>query len=193
MARMVPSDFKPTGRKHDSLMANPALRRLHVMQLLANADEAMFEFCEMSNALRHRGTLDPVLREVAILRLGNHVQCRYEVVYHERMIVALGLDSRLVPQIYSYPDAPGLNDMQKAVIRFTDECLTNYRPGDEIFEYVKARLSTRDLHELVLNIGFYMMASTYFKSFDLEVEPDFEQIMKESYQAATDAMKGQTS
>ena len=94
----------------------------------------------------------------------------YEVFQHERIARELGMSDELVAGIHAGPDDPVFDELPRLVMRFTDDVVANVRAGDETFAPLLARLSLREIQELVMTIGFYMAVSRFLETFDVEVE-----------------------
>ena len=58
---------------------------LNIYRMLANSEQGAKGFLRMGNALLNRCELDPVLRELAIIRVGRLSRAAYEVFQHERI------------------------------------------------------------------------------------------------------------
>ena len=58
---------------------------LNIYRMLANSEFGIKGFIRMGNALLYRCELDPVLRELAIIRVGRLSRAAYEVFQHERI------------------------------------------------------------------------------------------------------------
>ncbi len=58
---------------------------LNIYRMLANSEQGAKGFLRMGNALLHRCELDPVLQELAIIRVGRLSRTAYEVFQHERV------------------------------------------------------------------------------------------------------------
>ena len=66
---------------------------------------------------------------------------------------------------------PGeLLDLERAVLRFTDEVVRDVKASDAAYEAVAAHLPPRELSELVLTIGFYMLVCRFLENFEVELE-----------------------
>jgi alkylhydroperoxidase family enzyme len=70
--------------KHAELLGklNPML---NIYRMLANSEQGAKGFLRMGNGLLYRCELDPVLRELAIIRVGRLSRTAYEVFQHERI------------------------------------------------------------------------------------------------------------
>jgi alkylhydroperoxidase family enzyme len=70
------------------------------------------------------------------------------------------------------PDAPVFSELERAVLRFTDEVVRDVKASDAAFEAVSAHLSHRKVSELLLTIGFYMMVCRFLENLEVEIEPE---------------------
>jgi alkylhydroperoxidase family enzyme len=60
------------------------------------------------------------------------------------------------------------------VLRFTDEVVRDVKASDAAFEAVAAHLSHREVSELLLTIGFYMMVCRFLENLEVEIEVEGE-------------------
>ena len=60
----------------------------------------------MGNYLLFKSKLDPILREIAIIRAGVLSKAKYEVHQHERIGRDLGMSDALIRAIHKGPDDP---------------------------------------------------------------------------------------
>lgn len=143
---------------------------LNIFRMMAGGEGLLAAFVRMGNHLLAKSRLDPVLREIAILRVGALSKASYEVFQHERIARGLGMNDGLIAAIRRGPDDAALDDVQRLVVRFTDDVVHNVRASDETFAPLAARLSVQELQELTVVIGYYMMASRFLETFGVEVE-----------------------
>ena len=91
----------------------------------------------MGNALLYRCELDPVLRELAILRVGRLSRAAYEVFQHERIAREAGVtDDKIAALRDATIEAPAFSDNEKAVLRFADDVVRNVRASDKTLKAV---------------------------------------------------------
>ena len=131
---------------------------LNIYRMLANSEAGLKGFVRMGNALLFRCELDPVLRELAIIRVGRLSRAAYEVFQHERIGREAGVSEDKIAALRDATiEAPAFSDNEKAVLRFTDDVVRNVRASDKTLKAVEAFLSPAALVELTLTIGYYMM------------------------------------
>ena len=72
--------------------------------------------------------------------------------------------------IHEGPAAQNLTELERHVLSFTDAIVDRFKPDDADFNFLLETLGMRQLHELVFNIGFYLMSCAYMETFELEIE-----------------------
>jgi 4-carboxymuconolactone decarboxylase len=143
---------------------------LNVFRMLAGGEGLLAAFARFGNHLLYKSVLDPVLREIAIIRVGVLSDAGYEVFQHEHIARQIGMSDELIGGIHAGPDDPVFDEMQRLVMRFTDDVVANVRAGEETFAPLIAQLSVREVQELVMTIGFYMAVSRFLETFDVDIE-----------------------
>jgi 4-carboxymuconolactone decarboxylase len=143
---------------------------LNIFRMMAGGEGLLAGFVRLGNHLLFKAKLAPVLREIAILRVGALSNARYEVFQHERIARGLGMSDALIAAIQRGPDDPAFDDLQRLVVRFTDDVVRNVRASDDTFAPLAARLTVQEMQELTVTIGYYMMASRFLESFDVDIE-----------------------
>ena len=144
---------------------------LNIYRMLANSEAGLKGFIRMGNALLYKCELDPVLRELAIIRVGRLSRAAYEVFQHERIGREAGVtEDKIVALRDATPEAPAFNDNEKAVLRFADDVVRNVKASDKNLKAVQAFLSPGAVVELTLTIGYYMMVCRFLETTGVEGE-----------------------
>lgn len=144
---------------------------LNIYRMLANSEYGMKGFIRMGNALLHRCELDPVLRELAIIRVGRLSRAAYEVFQHERIGREVGVaDDKIAALRDATVEAAVFSDQEKAVLRFADDVVRNVKASDKNLKAVEAFLSPGALVELTLTIGYYMMVCRFLETTGVDGE-----------------------
>src|SRR5919201_5691143 len=156
-------------RVREALGAVPAL---NVFRTMAHADTAFRPWLRWAGTLLGELELDPVLRELAILhvaRLTPHAE--YEWVQHVPIALAVGGTQKHVRALeHGEPQAASFTELQTAVLRFTREVVRDARASDQAFAAVRAALSPREVVELLMVIGQYMMLARVMATVELELD-----------------------
>jgi len=136
-------------------------RNANIFRMMAHSPSYFEQYCRLGRAIRVKGELDPVVRELAITRTGILCEAPYEVVAHKRSGKEVGV-----------------TDEQNAALAlaFTDEIVTLRRPTNATFNAIAAKLTPAALIELQLSVGFYIMTSKFLETFGIDMEPATEAI-----------------
>ena len=128
--------------------------------MLAGGEGLLPAFSRFGNHLLNKTALDPVLREIAIVRVGILSDASYEVYQHDAISRSIGMSDELIAAIRVGADDPAFDDLQRLVVRYTDDVVANVRASDETFDALAGHLSVQELQELTVTIGFYMAVSS---------------------------------
>ena len=90
MARIPYPDFSELSQDVQDLAAriDPMLNIFH---MLAHAETAYYGFMKFGNALLMKSELDPILREIIILRVGHLSEASYEIHQHRKIAAYIGM------------------------------------------------------------------------------------------------------
>lgn len=145
-------------------------RPLNIYRMLPHAGPAAEGFLQLGGALLRQNQLDERLRELAIVRVGILCRAPYEVHQHERFARRVGVSEEKIQALRDGPDHPAFDDLERRVLRYTDQVVLNVKAGDSTWNALAEKLSYRELAELTLTIGFYMMVSRFLENFEVDLE-----------------------
>jgi len=152
---------------------------MNIYRMLANSEYGLKGFIRMGNALLYKGELDPVLRELAIIRVGRLSRAAYEVFQHERIGREAGVaEDKIAALRDATIEAPAFTDNEKAVLRYTDDVVRNVRASDRTLKAVEAFLTPGALIELTLTIGYYMMVCRLLETTGVDGEEGQDEWLK---------------
>ena len=60
---------------------------------------------------------------------------------------------------------------ERFVLAFTDQLFHHVKADDAMFAQAQSWFNARQLSELVLTVGFYMMVSRFLENFEVDIEP----------------------
>jgi alkylhydroperoxidase family enzyme len=168
MARIPYFDpAQATGRAAGAYARVPPL---NIFRMMGHGGDLIEVFSRMGAYLLNFTSLDPILREIAIVRVGVLSKAAYEVYQHEAISRRIGMSEAVIAGIHEGPGAAVFDDAQREVMAFTDDLVANVRASDATFEPVRARWGDKALQELTITVGFYMMVSRYLETFDVDIE-----------------------
>jgi alkylhydroperoxidase family enzyme len=158
------------GRLREVLESGP---QLNIFRLMAQADSAYLPWLRWGATLLAKLELDPVLRELAILRVARLTPgADYEWVQHEPIALAVGASQEEVDALRrDDAEATCFGVAERAVLRFTGEVVEHSIVGDETFAALAAVLPARQIVELLMAIGQYMMVGRVMAALEIDLEP----------------------
>src|SRR6266853_6871569 len=146
-------------------------RHANIFRIMAHSPSYFEQYCRLGRAIRVKGELDPVVRELAITRTGILCEAPYEVTAHKRIGKEVGVTDEQNAALENWKSATCFNDLQRSALAFTDEIVKLRRPTDATFEAIAARLTPAALVELQLSVGFYIMTSKFLETFGIDMQP----------------------
>jgi alkylhydroperoxidase family enzyme len=146
-------------------------RNANIFRMMAHSPSYFEQYCRLGGAIRHKGELDPVVRELAITRTGILCEAPYEVVAHKRIGKNVGVTDEQNAGLEHWETATCFNDVQRAALAFADEIVRLRRPTDATFNAIAAKLTPAALVELQLSVGFYIMTSKFLETFGIDMQP----------------------
>ena len=143
--------------------------------MVAQSTNAAPELLALGHQLSRGSSLDPVEREVVILRVARLCNAAYQAHEHHAVALRHGFSEEKIAAVAEYPagtSAEEFTDFEQTLIDFTDAVVETTTVPDALFAKVADRYDHSRLVELVLMIGFYMMVGRVMNTFEIELERD---------------------
>src|SRR5947207_14066093 len=116
MARIEYSDpAKANDRTREILGKN---HNANIFRMMAHSPSYFEPYCRLGRAIRDKGELDPVVRELAITRTGILCEAPYEVVAHKRCGREMGVKDEQNAAPENWKSATCFEDLQRAALAF---------------------------------------------------------------------------
>jgi 4-carboxymuconolactone decarboxylase len=126
-------------------------------------------FLRFNNHLLFSSTLQPRLRELAVLRVAHLHSCEYEWRHHVEMGRDVGLTDEVIDGIQR---GEATDQLDRAVLNAVDELDEKSTVSDATWAALSEHLDERQLMDLVFTIGCYGALAMAINTFG--VEPDEE-------------------
>ncbi len=169
MARIPYFDLNQAPEEYRKLLGERP--PLNIYRMLPHAGPAAVGFLKLGGALLRHNALDSCLREIAILRVGMLSDAGYEVYQHKRVARQVGLaEAKIAALTEPGGDLGVFDEQERFVIAFTDQLVRHVKAPDDMFAEAQRRFPVRELSELVLTIGYYMMVSRFLENFGVDIE-----------------------
>jgi alkylhydroperoxidase family enzyme len=160
------ADLKPEDR--DLLKRPINLHRMHV-----HSPGMARPFTALGHYIRYGSTLDPRVRELAILQVGYMTKSPYEYSHHLKIGKDFGVTEADIAalELETNGGKSDLSDIDRTVLRAAREMTSNLKASDETFAALKAHFSNEHLVDLVTIIAFYNGVVRFLATMDVDVEP----------------------
>ncbi len=162
-----PADAEPRVRS-----ALERLPQLAVFATVANAQGTFVNWLRFGGDCLDGRWFDPVLRELAILRVARLTPgAQYEWAQHVPILLAVGGSPAQVAALEADDvEADVLGEDGRLVVRFTTQVVIDATPDDATFAAMSARFTPAQIMQLLLVIGQYMMVGRVMATAQLEVD-----------------------
>jgi len=147
-------------------------RVLNLFKVMAHCPQIGRSFLQLGNAILLKGVMPPHLRELAILRVGLINKASYEWTQHVPIALRAGVRQAQIDALPQWVESPEFNDIEKAVLSYTDEETINIRLKDETFSAVRKFLSEEAVVELTTAIAYYGMVCRILEALQIELEKE---------------------
>lgn len=142
----------------------------NVFRMLAHAPTLLPGVMELTGAILYKAKLDPILRELAILRVGHLCGSAYEVSQHEKIGQAVGLAPEKIAGT-AHDASPALYEGRELlVLRMAEQLVRKVRADDDIFAATLAAFGEEQTMELMITIGTYVMLAQVLENAAVEPE-----------------------
>ena len=142
---------------------------INIFRMIANAETAFRPWLAFGGALLSSLELDARVRELVILHVGRLSGAEYEWAQHVPIALAVGATRADVDAI-ERGDLDAFGPLERSVLRFTEEVVRDVRASDEALAAVREHLSPREVVELLLVIGNYMLVARVAETAGIEID-----------------------
>lgn len=148
-----------------------ALPPLNIFRMLSHAETAFRPFLRFGGAILGELELDPQLRELAILQVAADAGAEYEWVQHAEIARQVGVGDEQIAAVEARRlDDQSLGQDARAVLNFAREVVAGPRVSDATFTSVGEHFSPREIVELLLTVGNYLMLARVMTTLELEID-----------------------
>jgi 4-carboxymuconolactone decarboxylase len=170
MARIDPID--PDTADPQVRAALERLPSLAIFGTVANAQGSFVNWLRFGRDCLDARWFDPVLRELAILRVSRMTPgAEYEWAQHVPILLAVGgADAQVAALQADQLDSDALGQDGRLVVAFTSQVVSDGTPDEETFASMSARFDPAEIVQLLLVIGNYMMVGRIMATAQLQVD-----------------------
>jgi alkylhydroperoxidase family enzyme len=143
-----------------------------IFNMMAHAETVLKPLMRLGGAFLGKLELDPLLRELVICHAVNLEGGEYEWVQHAPVVLALGGTQAQVDALRAGEDQSAcFDEAQKAALWLTREVVANVRASETTVAAARQHLSEREIVELILVAGFYIMLARLTETLDIPNDP----------------------
>jgi 4-carboxymuconolactone decarboxylase len=142
----------------------------NVVKALANSPGLANRVFPLANYFMTQSTLDPRLRELAVLILMKRLDCEYGFVRHIEIAERCGLSRAQIDAIGSYSSSGLFTDNDKLVLRYAEELTTKARVDDNLFARVEKLIGRQNILELTAATSFWNMMARNLNALQVGLE-----------------------
>jgi 4-carboxymuconolactone decarboxylase len=166
---------------YERLSANP-MGILNLFRIVAYNPKLLRNWLRMSAPLLTGGlSLEPRLREIAILRVAQNVRSDYEFGQHIPIARAAGLTDEEIAALKDFAESGCFSDLERAVIRYTDAVSLLDAGAPDLARELRRWLSDRELLELSFVIGHWTMVACVLVPLEVELDEHVEATLPEGW------------
>ncbi len=144
---------------------------MHIFTTMANHPGLLRRYLPFGGKLLNGGSIDARQRELLILRTGWNTGSDYEWGQHVRIGLLAGLTDGEIEQVATGPAADGWSSADAALLTACDELCTHHVISDPTWDALTGLLDTKQLVELTLLVGHYVMIAGMLNSLRVQRDP----------------------
>ncbi len=176
MPRIEPLPFESAPEAVKQLLSPE--RPNEMALLFGHAETNWPRLADLLLSILSQQRLAPKLRELAILRVANLRRAIFEWEQHVGISRAAGVGADQVAAIEAGRiDAPCFDDLERLVLAATSELAETHTLSRETFDRLAARLSPREVVELLMAAGIYEALAKLMNAVELgssgPIDPEF--------------------
>ena len=140
--------------------------------MLLHSPEIAARIAHTGAYIRFENTLEPAMREFAIITVARHWDCHYEWTAHQVIAEEEGVRSEAIAAVRDRTAPAGLTDQESVVFNYVSELLATHRVSDAVFAKAMDTLGRQTTVDLTATAGYYSMIACALDAFEVRPEED---------------------
>ena len=170
MARIPYVEIETAAPKAKEVLERLPLK-LNIFKMMAHAETNFRPLVMLGTSILTEQQLSAKLRELAILRVARLSRAEYEWVQHVPIAKMTGVsDAQVDALVRDDATAACFDPVDRLILHATDEIVRDGGPSDATFAELQGHLSHREIVELVLAVGFYMVMARLMISTRIDID-----------------------
>ncbi|HEX5416331.1 MAG TPA: carboxymuconolactone decarboxylase family protein [Chloroflexota bacterium] len=143
---------------------------LNLYRALANQPEALRAFMGVSRYVRDAASLDPALRELAILATAYALDVPYEKFHHLPAARRAGVAESKLAAFPAWRGSAAFGEAERAVLAYADEVARRRDVAPDTFATLRRFLSNAEIADLALTVGWYHLCAAIVGPLQIDIE-----------------------
>ena len=144
---------------------------LNIYKLLLHSPTITMTWFEHIGAIRWKTKLTPRLREIAIVRVAQAARYAYALNQHVPTIaVPDGVSLEECEALKDWRGTKFFNETERAALAYVDAMIAGPEVPDDVFNALRKHYKEREIVELTVLIGTYLMHNRVFTALRVDVE-----------------------
>jgi 4-carboxymuconolactone decarboxylase len=170
--------LRPPNQTHANPRTENRPKALNVLGTMAHHPALAQAYFTFNGHVLLATTLTERQRELLIMRVSAVRKSGYEWAQHLFMARDAGLSDEEVGRIGYGPDAPFWSQLDAAMLRAVDELIEDAYISAPTWETLAADLDTRQILDLICTVSAYDNLARIFKSLELNIDDDIEELLQ---------------
>jgi alkylhydroperoxidase family enzyme len=156
-------------------------RDINLVKALAHNPAAARAFSHLGGYIRYKASLDPRLRELAILQVGYLAKAPYEYSHHVKIGFDFGVTETDIHglEAESAGEPSELEPLAKTVLRAAREMTDDGAMAEATFRELEEALGRPALVDLIVTVAFYNGVVRLLGSLEIDVEDSYQQYLEQ--------------
>ena len=143
-------------------------------QLILNSPDAAGAVASLGEHVRFKSSLDPVIRETAILSTARQINSQYEWAHHEPIARQVGVRDQVIESIRSGRAPMGLPAKEGVFAQVAKELVDKGSLTERTFQAILHLLGPEHTVDLIVLVGYYTMLGRTLEALGIELEAGME-------------------
>jgi 4-carboxymuconolactone decarboxylase len=143
---------------------------LNLYRVLANQPPALAAFLGMSRYVRSASSLEPGLRELAILATAHELGEDYEVLHHTEAAAKAGVPPAKVAAVATGGKLDVLTRSERCAVQFARQVAATRTCDDAMFSRLESLFSPEEIVDLVVTTAWYHLCAVILGSLRVDIE-----------------------
>ena len=145
---------------------------INIYKLLLHSPTVCMTWLEHIGAIRWKTKLTPRLREIAIVRVAQAAKYAYALQQHvPHIAVPDGVSLEECEALKDWRASKFFNEAERAALAYVDAIIAGSGVPDDVFNAMRQHYNEREIVELTVLVGTYLMHNRVFTALRVDLEP----------------------